>query len=189
MRRWQDRVRGFILLSAVPFAAACDDGPTRPDRLAPEVVAERYRVCTLAFTPTSRFLPVVDVHAEGIRTEGGVTLPNLALDPTGTFELEYTPTGRFTDVEHRGTFTTGESTVVLSFTTPADVAPLLLPAKVEAGFVAGAEGGGKALVVESSPPYTVAKADYERLLGESDPGIPAQVEGRLTGRFATVACE
>lgn len=185
MGAWMARARGTALLGLLALAACGDDGVAPPRTPASEV-AGAYRVCALAFTPTSRFLPAVDVRAGAFETAvAGVTQPGLKLDAGGAFELEYTPRGQFTDVEHRGTFGTGDAEVVLAFTRAADVAPLLLPGIVDAEWDAAA----RTLTVGGGLPYTVGKADYERMLGEGDPGIPQRVEGRLSGRFAAGACE
>ncbi|HEV2734802.1 MAG TPA: hypothetical protein VGV85_08175 [Longimicrobiaceae bacterium] len=185
MSVWQRRTRGTVFLGLLALGACGDDGVS-PPRTSAADVAGAYRVCALAFTPTSRFLPAVDVRARGFElTTGGVTQPALKLDGTGTFELEYTPRGRFTDVEHRGTFGTRDARVVLSFASAEEVAPLLLPGTVDAAWDAAA----KTLTVGDGLPYTASKADYERMLGEGDPGIPTRVEGRLSGRFAAGACE
>ncbi|HEX2095627.1 MAG TPA: hypothetical protein VHG28_24735, partial [Longimicrobiaceae bacterium] len=169
------------------FAAGCgDDDGTGPTPLSPEEVAGVYRICSLAFAPSSRFLPAVDIRARAFDTASvGVTPPRLKLDATWTFELEYTPRGQFTDVEHRGTFATGASRVRLAFARPAEVAPLLLPERVDAEFDAASR---LLRIADSGLPFTVSKGDYEWLLGESDPGIPPRVEGRLTGRFTAGAC-
>jgi hypothetical protein len=185
MSVWQTTARGTVFLGLLALAACGDDGVS-PPRTSPADVAGAYRVCALAFTPTSRFLPAVDVRARGFElAAGGVTQPALKLDGTGAFELEYTPRGRFTDVEHRGTFSTGDARVVLSFASAAETAPLLLPGVVDAAW----DGTAKTLTVGGGLPYTVSKADYERMLGEGDPGIPTRVEGTLSGRFAAGACE
>ncbi len=180
-------MRGWTIAAGLALAATgCgNDGGTGPARLAPEEVAGSYAVCALAFTPTSRFLPAVDVRAKAFELSStGVTAPALKLDATQAFELEYTPRGRFADVEHRGSFDTRESTVLLSFARPGDVVPLLLPQSVEAEWDAAA----RTLTVADAFAYTVSKADYEWLLGESDPGIPPRVEGRLAGRFSAGPC-
>lgn len=180
----QTTARGTVFLGLLALAACGDDGVS-PPRTSPADVAGAYRVCALAFTPTSRFLPAVDVRARGFElSAGGVTQPALKLDGTGAFELEYTPRGRFTDMEHRGTFGTRDTRVVLSFASAEEVAQLLLPGTVDAAWDATA----KTLTVDGGLPYTVARADYERMLGEGDPGIPTRVEGKLSGRFAA-ACE
>ncbi|HEX2190237.1 MAG TPA: hypothetical protein VHG51_15120 [Longimicrobiaceae bacterium] len=182
--RGKVRTGGLLLLSLSPLAGCADDGVS-PVRTPAGEVAGIYRVCALEFTPASRFLPAVDLRTAAFETSAaGVAAPRLQVDSTGVFELEYTPRGRFTDVEHRGTFVTGDGEAVLTFTRPADVAPLLLPGSVAAEWDAAAS----TLTPADPFPYTVAKADYERLLGESDPGIPAQVEGRLAGRFARGDC-
>ncbi len=185
MRVWQRRARGTVLLGLLALAACDGDDGVSPPRTPAAEVAGAYRVCALAFTPTSRFLPAVDVRARGFElAAAGVTQPSLKLDDTGAFELDYTPRGRFTDVEHRGTFGTGDRQVVLSFASATEVAPLLLPGIVDAAW----DGTARTLTVGGGLPYTVSKADYERMLGEGDPGIPPQVQGTLSGRFAA-ACE
>lgn len=184
MRAWLERMGGLMLAGLVPLLAGCEDDGTSPRRTPAAEVAGTYRVCALAFTPSGRFLPEVDVRAKAFETAGGVTQPGLKLDATGAFELEYTPRGQFTDVEHRGTFGTGDAEVVFSFSRAADVAPLLLPPIVGAAW----DEATRTLTVADGLPYTVTKGDYERLLGESDPSIPARVEGRLRARFAAGAC-
>lgn len=184
MSVWQKRARGTVFPGLLALAACGDDGVSPPRTPAAEV-AGAYQVCALAFTPAGRFLPAVDVRARAFElSAGAVTRPSLKLDDTGVFELDYTPRGRFTDVEHRGTFGTGDARVVLSFASAAEVAPLLLPGVVDAAW----DGTARTLTVGGGLPYTVSKADYERMLGEGDPAIPPQVQGTLSGRFAA-ACE
>lgn len=185
MRVRTARAGGVAVLGMLALAGCSGDGVS-PVRTPPGEVAGSFRVCALEFAPTSRFLPAVDVRAKAFElATPGVTPPRLQVDSVGVFELEYTPRGRFTDVEHRGTFVTGDGEVVLAFARPGDVAPLLLPGTVTARWDAAAA----TLTPSDGLPYSVAKADYERLLGESDPGIPAQVQGTLAGRFARGACE
>jgi len=184
MRVWMERTRGLLLFTLLPLAACGDDGVT-PRRTPADEVAGSYRICALEFTPSSRFLPAVDIRAKAFELEaGGVTPPRLKLDRTRAFELEFTPRGQFTDVEHRGTFGTGDAEVILTFTRPTDVAPLLLPSILRARWNEQA----KTLTSGGGLPYSVAKSDYEWMLGESDPGIPSRVEGTLTARFALGGC-
>jgi hypothetical protein len=184
MRSWTGQARGLFFLFLAPLAGC--DGGTSSNRLPVAEVAGSYQVCALTFTPSSRFLPAVDLRDRAFELSAqGVTPPRLKLDSTGSFELEYTPRGQFTDVEHRGTFETRQRGVILSFAQATEVAPLLLPSRVAADW----SESTRTLTPSDPYPYAVTKASYEAMLGESDPGIPARVDGTLSGRFSLGACD
>jgi hypothetical protein len=171
------------VLFSLPLLTACgdDEGPTGPDPLTRDEVAGFYEVCTLSFTPEGSLQPV-DIRAAAFELSNPqIDRPLLAVDPTGSFELEYTPKGKFTDEEVRGTVDPRVGTVELRFGNNG-VAPatLLLPGSVSATY----QPSPRALLVEPSDRYEVPRADYARLGGFSESGLADRIPGRLRARFA-----
>ena len=167
----------------VPLLAACDD-TTGAGGLQLDEVAGFYTVCALGFTPTGA-QPVVNVRAVAFELSRPNDLPRLALDPSGTFELEYTPKGQFTDRELDGSFSISGDRVSLRFEGPAgDREDLLLPERLHLDF----QTSPLELSLVSSEEYSVRRADYATLAGVPEAGLAEQIPGRLSARFAAAGC-
>lgn len=170
------------LLAAAPLVG-CDDA-TAADRLEPEDVAGFYTLCSMIFTP-SGIPPAVNVAAAAFELSRQGDLPRLALDPTRTFEFEYTPKGQFTDRELTGTYNLSRETVELRFLgAAADAQDLLLPDRLELEF----QASPRELIVASSQEYSVQRSDYTRLAEVAEAGLAEQIPGRLSARFAAGTC-
>lgn len=173
------------VLFSLPLLTACgdDDGPTGPEPLTRDEVAGFYEVCTLAFVPEGS-LAEVDVRSAAFELSNAqVRPPRLAIDPTGSFELEYTPKSQFSDREVRGTIDPRIGAVELRFNgSGAPAGELLLPGSLTAAY----QASPKSLTVTQSAPYDIPRADYARMRGISESGLADRIPGRLRARFATV---
>lgn len=175
-------------LLALPIVAACDGGRgmVDPQPLTSEQVGGVYTVCALVFTPASGSPPAVDIRAAAMELSAA-PVPTLTIARTvRSFELEYTRRGDVIKHRVQGSYELGISDIVLTATTGASATALLLPNRLDLEFRAA----DKSLVVGSRhASHVVARADYERLAGQSYPNVTDQITGTLSGRFTSGSCD
>ena len=181
-------LRGWLApLLLLPIAACGDDDASGPDRLDPVEVAGVYSVCQLAFVPEGG-LASVSIPEVAFETEAsGVQLPLLRVDASRQVQLAYTPKGAFVGQDLRGTFVVaGQSDVTVSFDDRGTVrrAALLLPDRLTLRFTASPQ----TLASATETSYTVPRADYARLTGQSETNLAEQIRGRLTASFRAGGC-
>ncbi|CAN5375548.1 hypothetical protein BH23GEM4_BH23GEM4_06980 [soil metagenome] len=173
--------RPVLPLLCAALLTACGDDSTGPNRLTPEDVSGSYAVCSLSFDPAGSLAPV-DVRAQVIETGSG----SLILTNQSSTQLTYRAKGdllvRFLD----GSFSLGRGDVTLTFSGQADrKAALLLPAD---GVLTLDFDALSRTLSTSSLTYSVARADYERVSGTSEPNLAANITGTLTASFTAGGC-
>ena len=182
--------RSLLLVPLVMMSVACDGDSTGTAGLIPEEVAGVYSICTLTFTPEGGVLPAVDIRDKAMETnpQGGISAPNLKLNPTSDrmFELEYVPRGQIIAQRPSGTYGLGRGTVTLNFTGGgAAVSSILLPNSILLDFQTGPN---RLQTASGQSTYLVPRANYARLAGVSETNLPDQVRGSLNARFAVGGC-
>lgn len=178
------RIVRLGLLFLTGFAVtACgdDDGPTGPTRAD---VAGIYQVCQLTFVPAGALASVNLIDTAFERQNTQVQRPELRLDRTrNDIELVYTPRGEFVSRNVRGTYDLSGQRVTLRFPDAARNA-LLLPDRLVLDF----QAAPRQIATVNSDSYSVPRADYARLSGQSEANLAPQIEGRLTATFRENSC-
>lgn len=179
--------RSLLATLLLPLIAACGDDGSGPDRLTAAEVSAAYSICQLVFSPEGGLASVNLVQA-GFETQAsGVQTPLLRIDPIREIELVYTPKGQVVSQNVRGTFeVSGASEVTLRFEDRGSVrrSALLLPDRATLQF----QPSPQSLSVASSDAYTVPRAEYARLSGQSETNLAEQIRGRLNASFRAGGC-
>lgn len=174
--------RSVLLLPLVGLLAACGDDGTGPNRLTPEDVSASYSVCILSFDPDGS-LPPVDVRTRVIEAGTGT----LVLTNQSSTQLSYRAVGgdgttRFLD----GSYSLGRDDVTLTFAGQVDrKAALLLPP--DGGLTLDYDALSRTLSTAAAS-YSIARADYERVSGTSEPNLAPNISGTLTASFTAGGC-
>lgn len=181
-------LRGWLApLLLLPLAACGDDDGSGPDRLTAGEVAGVYSVCQLTFVPEGGLASVAIPQVAFESQASGVQPPALRVDPLQEIQLVYTPKGGFVSQDLRGTFQlSGADGVTLRFDDRGTVrrGTLLLPERTTLRYT----GTPQALVSTGGETYTVPRADYARLSGQSETNLAEQIRGSLTASFRAGGC-
>jgi hypothetical protein len=178
------RYRNAALLTLFALGlTACGRDGTGPGRgLAPEVVGGDYRICELQFIPAGS----VPAPANILAALDTVSLiPRLEIGRTDLrqFSLLFRRPGGGTTQSIPGAYTTGAQSVQLNLGGIAAARQLLLPESITLDF----DDAARSLTVSAAQPqYSVARTDYEMLVGRQEPNINPNILGRLSARFVAM---
>ena len=177
-------LRLALVLLAGTAAAACDDddGPTGPTRAQ---VAGIYAVCQLTFDPAGTLASVSLLDTAIETANAQVDPPELRVDATSTaIQLAYTPKGEFVERTVAGTYDLSGNRASLRFTDAASRNALLLPERLDVNF----QAAPRQLGVTASTAYSVPRARYAELTGQSEANLAPQIQGQLVATFRSPSC-
>lgn len=184
MRKRNPAPRLLVVLPALALAGCGHDGGTSPLALTPDQVAGVYEICSLTFIPQGGSPPALDIRGAVMDTSGNVP-PVLRIGrTTQSFELEYLKKGDVLRPRFEGSYTLSASNVMLSFSDASVAQTLLLPATTALRF----QNNPRRLLLEGYDAYSIPKADYERLAGQSYPNLRNNILGALRGTLAENGC-
>lgn len=180
--------RRFAALLALPLAA-CGENGFAEDRLTPAEVAGSYSVCMLRFRPENPVLPVADLLTSVMDSTPGAGLPTPSVALSGTayhYQLRYVrESDAFLRLLEGGT-ALGAATVTPRFfeENPGAVASeLLLPSTVAFTFLEAPHR-----LTDTTPPYTVRRADYAAAAGIPETDLQERVTGRMEASLQVGGC-
>lgn len=178
-----------LLAAALPLlAAACDDGGSGPDRLAPGDVAGVYNLCELRFTPGNTILPAADLMQTVVDTTPPAGRPEatVSLAASGVYDLVYTRQSDSFLRQMQGSLSYGTNTVTLNMPGTSTVAEeLLLPRPLTLTVL---EGTSMRLVAQTQFSYSVTREDYARARNASPSGLAPTIEGSASVVLSAAPC-
>lgn len=182
-------VRAAALAVALPLlAAACDEGGSGPDRLAPGDVAGVYNLCELRFTPTNAILPAADLMQAVVDTTPPAGRPEatVSVAASGVYDLVYTRQSDAFLRQMQGSVSYGATTVTLNLPGTSAVADeLLLPRPLTLTLV---DGPNRQLASQTQFSYTVTREDYARARNASPAGLAPTIAGNASIVLSTAPC-
>lgn len=175
------------LFAAVLPLAACNDGGSGPDRLAPADVAGVYNLCQLRFAPTNNILPVADLMVAVIDTTPPAGRPEATLSvANGVYDLVYTRTSDAFLRQMQGAVSYGATAITLAMNPESEIAAeLLLARPMTLTFVPGTN---RVLAAQTAFTYSVDRENYARAIGSTGQGLAATITGSMTIGLSTGAC-
>lgn len=179
-------LRAGLFAAALPLAA-CDDGGSGPDRLAPGDVAGVYNLCELRFAPTNNVLPVANLMTSVVDTTPPAGRPEATVSiANGAYDLVYTRSSDAFLRQLQGSVNYGTTSVTLG--TPegnAVVNELLLARPLTLTF---ASGPPRILAAQTAFTYSVDREDYARAIGSTGQGLAATITGSMVIGMSTGPC-